>query len=300
MLSIRPSDPCVAGALPYVVVAIEHWADVTKIDQIEAGPPSQEHELVCGHTDETEFVLSARKLVARQYLSEGYITAADIDRNGILKSVVDPYHASSAYFIAFDDQLAQVVATIRQIQFDEASGAKSFPMMSYLDLWPSSRDHLEQSSPESWVELSGLAKEHWVATEIVNRLYREMWARSFARGHEYWLIAADSRLARRLKGIFLDSMVIAGPPIDYLGSPTVPLFMRVVSGLDAICDRYFITRSPMARERCRETARFFLSGINPLYFSDEQIEKFSAMDIDFVIDLRDGSLPTIDLTEPRR
>ena len=40
-------------------------------------------------------------------------------------------------------------------------------MMSYLDLWPSSRDHLEQSSPESWVELSGLAKEHWVATEIV-------------------------------------------------------------------------------------------------------------------------------------
>ena len=107
MLSIRSSDPCVAGALPYVVVAIEDRAEVTKIDPTETGPPSQEHELVCGHTDEAAFVLSARKLVARQYLGEGYITAADIDRNGILKPVVDPYHDSSTYFIAFDDQLGR-------------------------------------------------------------------------------------------------------------------------------------------------------------------------------------------------
>ena len=120
-----------------------------------------------------------------------------------------------------------------------------------------------------------MAKEHWVATEIVHRLSTEMWARSFAQEHEYWLIAADSRLARRLKGVFLDSMVIAGPPVDYLGSPTVPLYMRIVSGVDAICDRYFITRSPSARERCRETARYFLAGIDAKYFSTEQVPRLA-------------------------
>lgn len=167
-------------------------------------------------------------------------------------------------------------------------------MMSYLDLWESARGTLESADPTKWVELSGLAKEPWVKSEIVNRLYREMWARSFAQGHEIWLIAADSRLARRLRGVFLDSMVIAGPPVDYLGSPTVPLYMQVVRGVDAICDRYFTTRSPRARERCRETARFFLAGIDPKYFSRAQLERFTAMDIDLTIDLRDSSLPVSD------
>ena len=255
------------------------------------------HELVCGYTDDERFVLSARQLVARQYLAEGYVTAADIDRNGVLRDSVDPYHSSSAYFVAYDPILDKVVATIRQIGFDEQAGLKSFPMMSYLDLWESARAPLDRSRPESLVELSGLAKEHWVATEIVHRLYREMWARSFAQEHEYWLIAADSRLARRLKGVFLDSMVIAGAPVDYLGSPTVPLYMRIVSGVDAICDRYFITRSPSARERCRETAKYFLSGIDIKYFSTEQVERFAAMDIDFTLDLRDGSLPTDQIPE---
>jgi hypothetical protein len=263
----------------------------------DAGEVTPHHELLCGYTNDERFVSSARRLVARQYLHEGYVTAADIDRHGILRESVDPYHPSSAYFVAFDPVLDEVVATIRQIGFDSAAGMKSFPMMSYLDLWETARAPLDQSSPETWVELSGLAKEHWVRTEIVHRLYREMWARSFAQGHEFWLIAADSRLARRLKGVFLDSIVIAGAPVDYLGSPTVPLYMRIVHGVDAICDRYFITRSPSARDRCRDTARYFLAGIDASYFSPDQLQRFAAMDIDFTLDLRDGSLPQVNQPE---
>jgi hypothetical protein len=101
VLSIRSPVPGVVGALPYAVVAIDDWVDVTRVDQNEAMPRSAEHELVCGHTDEAAFVLSARKLVARQYLSEGYITAADIDRYGILKTIVDPYHSSAKLWRRF-------------------------------------------------------------------------------------------------------------------------------------------------------------------------------------------------------
>jgi hypothetical protein len=255
------------------------------------GTRSEHRDLLTGYTDELRYIDAARRLVARRYLSEGYVTAADIAGDGVFRESIDPYHPSSSYFVAFDPVLGEVVATIRQIGFCADRGEDSFPMFAYLDLWASARDHLEEASrPSRWVELSGLAKEPWVGSEIVNRLYREMWARSFAQGHEYWLIAADSRLARRLKSVFLDSMVIAGPPTEYLGSPTVPLYMRIVDGVEAICDRYFITRSPRARERCRMTAQFFLEGIDPRYFSTEQIERFAAMDIEFVIDLRDGSL----------
>ncbi len=268
----------------------------------QQGPkaPGSDTALLCGHTDDPGFVLSARRLVARQYRAESYVSDADIDETGVLRPEVDPYHPTSTYFVAVDPESRTVVATIRQIEYDHSTGPTSFPMISNLVLSDEARGPLYETDPATWVELSGLAKETWVSTDIVNRLYREMWARSFAEGHSHWLIAADSRLARRLKGIFLSSMVEAGPPTDYLGSPTVPLYMEVSKGVDGLCERYRMTSSPLAKRRCLETARYFLTGMNPEHFSLTQIETFTEMGIDFVIDLREGALPVVEDRSPGR
>jgi hypothetical protein len=165
-------------------------------------------DLVYGYTDEPTLIAAARRLVARRYLAEGYIAADDITADGIMESVVDPYHETSAYFVAVDLE-GRVVATIRQVGFDPQRGLKSFPFCAHLDLYEETWTALNSAPPEDWVELSGLAKEPWVDTTVANRLYREMWARSFAQGHEFWLIATHPRFARWLKGIFMSSVHFA-------------------------------------------------------------------------------------------
>ena len=246
-------------------------------------------ELVYGYTDEPGLIEEARRLVARRYLSEGYIEVSDITPEGVMESDVDPYHDTSAYFVAVDGS-RRVVATIRQVGYDDARGIKSFPFCAHLELFDETWADLSGAPPEDWVELSGLAKEAWVDTSVANRLYREMWARSFAQGHEFWLIATHPRFARWLKGLFMSSVMTAGEPMEYLGSMTQPLLMQVVASLDGVCERYRMTTSERVRQRCRATAQYFLEGIDAAYFSPAQVRRFAEMGIEFSLDLRDGSL----------
>ncbi len=246
-------------------------------------------DLVYGYTDDARLIDEARRLVARRYLAEHYIELGDVTPDGLIEPAVDPYHETSAYFVAVDmDQ--RVVATIRQVGYDPERGVKSFPFCAHLDLYEDTWTALNSAPPEDWVELSGLAKEPWVDTTVANRLYREMWARSFAQGHEFWLIATHPRFARWLKGLFMSSVVTAGQPMDYLGSPTQPLLMQVVASLDGVCERYFASTSDRVRARCRATAQYFLEGIDARFFSPTQVRRFADMGIEFSLDLRDGSL----------
>lgn len=256
-----------------------------------SGAPTE--HLVYGHTDDPTLIDSARQLVARRYLAEGYIDASDITPKGVMDRRVDPYHETSAYFVAVDAKGA-VVATIRQVAHNEDLGVLSFPFCAHLELYQETWTLLESTPRERWVELSGLAKEPWIETVAANRLYREMWARSFAQGHEHWLIATHPRFARWLKGIFMSSMIEAGKPMEYLGSQTQPLVMHVVAGLDGVCDRYFSSSSPRVRERCKATVEYFLDGIDAAYFSTEQVRRFTEMGVEFTLDLRDGSLVSSD------
>jgi hypothetical protein len=248
-------------------------------------------DLIYGYTDEPSLIAAARRLVARRYLAEGYIEAGDITVDGIMESSVDPYHATSAYFVAVNAH-NQVVATIRQVGYDPERGVSSFPFCAHLDLHEQTWTALNTAPPEDWVELSGLAKEPWVDTTVANRLYREMWARSFSQGHEFWLIATHPRFARWLKGIFMSSVQIAGDPMEYLGSQTQPLLMQVVASLDGVCEKFRTSASERVRDRCRATAQYFLEGIDASFFSPAQLRQFADMGVEFSLDLRDGSLIT--------
>lgn len=253
------------------------------------GATSSLDALVYGHTDEPALIAEARRLVARRYLAEGYIEPEDITTDGVMEPAVDPYHETSAYFVAVDDG-HKVVATIRQIGYDPERGLDSFPFCAHLALYDETWATLSSAPPEDWVELSGLAKEPWIDTSVANRLYREMWARSFAQGHEFWLIATHPRFARWLKGIFMSSVMTAGDPMDYLGSTTQPLLMQVVASLDGVYERFRSSTSERVRDRCRATAEYFLEGIDIAFFSPAQVRQFTEMGIEFTLDLRDGSL----------
>ncbi len=246
-------------------------------------------DLVFGYTDDESLITEARRLVARRYLNEGYIELTDISPDGVMEAEVDPYHATSAYFVAVAGT-GRVVATIRQVGYDAERGLASFPFCAHLELFESTWTELNSAPAEDWVELSGLAKEPWVDTAVANRLYREMWARSFAQGHEFWLIATHPRFARWLKGLFMESVITAGQPMEYLGSQTQPLLMQVTTALDGVCERYRTSSSERVRQRCRATAEYFLDGIDAGYFSPAQLQRFAEMGVEFSLDLRDGSL----------
>jgi N-acyl amino acid synthase FeeM len=236
-------------------------------------------------------ISSARRLVARRYLDEGYVKPADIGGAGVLTEWADPYHDDSAYFVAVDPASGEVVATIRQIHFNPGLGLGSFPFFAHLELWDETWFlAAEDGAAKHFVELSGLAKEPWVESGAANRLYREMWIRSFSQGHEYWLIATHPRFARWLKGLFMTSVREAGPVIQYMGSETSPLLMSVSQALDGVCERYFSTTSERVRARCRATAAYFLDGVDGTNFTPAQVARFTDMGLEVSLDLRDHVL----------
>jgi hypothetical protein len=246
-------------------------------------------QLLFGHTDDRKLIEAARRLVARRYLEQGYIAVSDINDSGMMTPEVDPYHSTSTYFVAVDGG-RNVVATIRQVEYSPVRDMESFPFCAHLDLYEKSWRLLRTAGARDWVELSGLAKEPWIDTEVANRLYREMWARSFARGHQFWLIATHPLFARWLRGLFMTSVVKAGDPMQYLGSMTQPLIMHVSTALDGVCERYFNSSSPRIRRRCQATVEYFLDGIDAANFSPQQVRRFADMGVEFSLDLRDGSL----------
>ena len=161
---------------------------------------SESGALLFGYTDDPALIDGARRLVAKRYLSEGYIEPVDITSTGVMNDRVDPYHSTSSYFVAVDDQ-NQVVATIRQVSHDPNGAltrSRSVPTCA-CSRRPGFSLRSFQETPGS--SCQAWPRNPWIESQVSSRLYREMWARSFSQGHEFWLIATHPRFARWLKGI---------------------------------------------------------------------------------------------------
>jgi hypothetical protein len=240
---------------------IKHFRSFRQIAYINA-----RHSFRAGHTANVHRIGQARSLHARVYLKRGYINFIDLDGNGRLHIIADPYQDHSHYFTVNDHSHSSkpVVATARQIHVKEGRSHDSFPTIKEMELYPDMKQAILAIDPSKCVEISGLAKSSGVSSSAVLMLYRSMWHYSLKRKHHLWLMACDVKAFERLSYLFGDALVRIGDNADYMGSEVVPAMLEVSRSVDALMAESK-TVNPLKRRMKRELVKFFMDGL-PLKF----------------------------------
>ncbi len=190
------------------------------------------HELGRTH----DLVDDAQKLHASIYLSRGYVSEEDVDETGRLHKLSDSHQEHSHYFVVTVEEngVENVVATARQIESVEPLGMNSFPIIKRSKIYQRSLFEIMGQTPESCIEISGLAKKRGTNSAAVLLLYREMWYRSLRDGHTLWLMACDVVLYEKLIILFEGAIQKIGSRTSYQGGDVIPAMIRPLEVLDSL------------------------------------------------------------------
>lgn len=246
---------------------------------------------------------AARALVARIYVSEGYLQPSDLTESGVPFDEVDPYHQHSLYFgVSHRPSMDPLIAVSRIVMFDDSKGASSFPMLTGMSLDPDFTAIAATADMTSWAEVGAMAKLPSTSVQAPNLLYRHMWHRGVRDRHSTWLFAADHRVSRTLQNLFGEQVTLVGARQHFMGSPTDPMVMHPPTSADWIASEAAASRcdDSMVAQLVRLALAFFLEGLEPHYFTEEQLSLFkeggvdlrSGVEIDLV-----GAEPIIDLRD---
>lgn len=221
------------------------------------------------HNDDKETLQKAKALHAKTYLRVGFLDEGDIEADYISLNS-DPHQLHARYFVITDKQ-GEVVATCRQIYYEETRRTRSFPIFDNVQLWPEYEDILRYASHAQVVEISGLSKVKGTPSFLPLLLYRHMWQYSIKNDHEMWLMALDTRLFDRLKRFFGSGMVQVADIANYKGGDVVPSILSPQPAFRELLETSsrgdFIYK--MVKKRI---AKFFLEG------DKELIDRFETED----------------------
>jgi hypothetical protein len=189
----------------------------------------QEQRTIAGEITSLEDIATARGLVGRVYLKEGYVTR--LSEEGFLTDEDDPYVAQSTYFAV--KRGGEIVATGRAIKL---RSLQDYPAIKEFDVDPASL-HVDTADASRFVEISALAKtSEQLPVDVALTLYASMFRASLEEGEHNWLISADKRLANKLTMIF--GAEVIGAPHEYMGSTTVPMMLDMRHALARLDPNY--------------------------------------------------------------
>lgn len=294
-----PTAPARAPETPPDAVGLH----VETTERKAGAPGDLSQELHCRQLTEAEEVRAARALVARVYVQEGYLEPSDLLDDGVPREDVDPYYSHSVYFgVSHSPTMDPLIAVSRIVLHHEDKGRDSFPMLAGMTL----DDEFEQTTAaadlRSWAEVGAMAKVPGTTVQAPNLLYRHMWHWAVRDGHATWLFAADQRVSRTLQNLFGEEVTLVGPRQHFMGSPTDPMVMHPPTSADWIAKEAAASwdDDSMVAQLVRLALAFFLEGLEPTYFTDEQLDRFAAGGVDLrasvVVDLSEGE-PIIDLRD---
>lgn len=252
------------------------------------------HDLHCDQMMEVDAVFTARSLVARIYLDERYVEADHLSPLGVLRDEIDPYYRHSDYFaVGVGASMEPLIAVSRIVLHDRHRGWDSFPMLSGMQLDDEFLDTARAADLTTWAEVGSMAKLPGASVQAPNLLYRRMWQRAVREGHATWLCAADHRVSRTLKNLFGDEIRMVGPRQHFMGSATDPMVMNPPTSADWLAQQAADSRGDdsMVAQLVRLALAFFLDGIEPDYFTEQQLDRFASGGVELreeaVLDLRD-------------
>lgn len=263
----------------------------------------QSQELHCRQLVGIDEVRAARALVARIYVQEGYLEPSHLLDDGVPRDDVDPYYAHSVYFgVSHFPSMDPLIAVSRIVLYHPDKGRESFPMLAGMDLDEEFAQTVDAADLTTWAEVGAMAKVPGATVQAPNLLYRHMWHRAVRDGHTVWLFAADQRVSRTLQNLFGEEVTLVGPRQHFMGSPTDPMVMRPPTSADWIAKEAAKSRDDdsMVAQLVRLALAFFLEGLEPSYFTEEQLDRFEAGGVDLrasvIVDISEGE-PIIDLRD---
>ncbi len=228
-----------------------------------------------GHTPSKVSIAEAKRLHAKIYLHRGYVGQDDVGKDKALHKRADPYQEHSNYFVVRNHLLPNkpIVATARQIHHVPKLSHSSFPTIKELELYPEMKQMILALDPAKCVEISGLAKDHGVASSAPMVLYRALWHHSLRRHHHIWLMACDAKVFKNLKFLFGSALTRIGDNTFYMGSEVVPAMLEVHRSIDPLMQDAR-SLNPFKRRMKRMLVRFFMSGLSVKF---QQLEKNSVI-----------------------
>lgn len=272
-------------------------------DETATAATEQSQELHCRQLVSVEEVRAARALVARVYVQEGYFEPSHLMEDGVPRDDVDPYYSHSIYFgVSHSPSMDPLIAVSRIVLHHPEKGRDSFPMLAGMELDSAFAATVEAADLNSWAEVGSMAKVPGTTVQAPNLLYRHMWHRAVRDGHTTWLFAADQRVSRTLQNLFGEEVTLVGPRQHFMGSPTDPMVMHPPTSADWIATEAAKSwdDDSMVAQLVRLALAFFLEGLEPSYFTEEQLDRFEAGGVDLrasvVVDLSEGQ-PIIDLRD---
>ena len=267
------------------------------------GSAELSHELHCRQLVGADEIRAARALVARIYIQEGYFEPSDLLDDGVPRDEVDPYYEHSIYFgVSHSPSMDPLIAVSRIVLYHDDKGAASFPMLAGMTLEEDFLDTVAAADLRTWAEVGSMAKVPGTTVQAPNLLYRHMWHRAVRDGHATWLFAADQRVSRTLQNLFGEEVTLVGPRQHFMGSPTDPMVMHPPTSADWIATEAAASwdDDSMVAQLVRLALAFFLEGLEPTYFTEQQLDRFEAGGVDLrasvVVDLSEGE-PIIDLRD---
>lgn len=252
-----------------------------------------DHDLHCEGMVDSVAVFDARRLVANVYLSEGYVSEADLNDLGVLHEYVDPYFHHSDYFaVGIGPSLNPLLAVSRLVLYNQEAGVDSFPMLAGMELDRDFQETVRAADLRTWAEVGSMAKVPGASVQAPNLLYRKMWQRAVRQGHATWLFAADRRVSRTLRNLFGDEIRLVGPRQHFMGSATDPMVMNPPTSADWLAQQAADSAADdsMVSQLVRLALAFFLDGMESHHFTEAQLDRFAAGGVELrehvVIDLR--------------
>lgn len=229
----------------------------------EASRVENDKHFKAGRIDDDGGLGEAKRLHAKIYLHRGYVTNLDIGPDKIMHRQSDPHQDHSDYFAVrnHNHPARPVVATARLITSVPEHGHNSFPTIKELELYPEMKRSILALDPAKCVEISGLAKDHGVASSAPLVLYRALWHHSLRQGHHVWFMACDVRAYKRLEFLFGAAMTRIGPNTFYMGSEVVPAMLEVHRSIDPLM-RGTKSLNPFKRRMKRNLVKFFTTGLS--------------------------------------
>ncbi len=189
----------------------------------------------CFSTDDPSVIEEARRLTARVYLQQGFISLDQINERQTIIDDADPYIPHSEYYVLMDENWNEIVATSRKIKFDEASGQKSFPLLDHEDsLDPVLFRKIEEVGLDKVIEISALAKDKNLDSDDLATLtiYKELFQNALrnSKDEKLFIMACNPALFRNFKQLFNGAMQQVGPALDYPGQIAIPAMFDLHDG----------------------------------------------------------------------
>lgn len=227
----------------------------------------------------------SQELQTTVYLDKGYITADEIDDDGVYR---DAYVDRSVYFFA-ENSLRD--STCRYIKADKKDGIMSLPTAKRFSidhdvvLAASGVDRLSSLQPKHVIEVSALASMQRGDINIGRRgkldTTRLMYARilrdSLDQGHKLWLLNTHEALVRHLEIMLGKEQIYRlGETKEYMGSPTVPV---AINPQDVV--RTALIDETPTGEMKRQYLKEMLRGVSDRHLDQEMLGLLDEHDIPY-------------------